>query len=215
MNSLLITRPNHDLPTKYLYAWAGEVLKTAKKSKLKYTDLKGKKANLKNFTKALKQKPGFIFLNGHGSRTEITGYDNSPMLETGKNEELAKGTLVYAVSCQAGAKLGPAMVKAGAKAFIGYKEDFFLCYTAKQVKKPLKDNTAKLFLEPSNLVPTALIQQKTAKSAYESSQQAMQENISFMLSSKATKTQRDAAPYLYSNLNCQTLLVDKKTKINP
>ncbi|PIS09030.1 hypothetical protein COT75_03635 [Candidatus Beckwithbacteria bacterium CG10_big_fil_rev_8_21_14_0_10_34_10] len=210
--TILITRPNHDLPTKYLYFWCQPVIKTARKSKLKLIDLSKKKANYKNFLKSVGQS-NFVFFNGHGSKTMITGFDNEPLIEADNNENLLKDKLIYGRSCQAGAVLGKSLVKAKALVFIGYKQDFFLCYSRSKIKKPLKDKLAGLFLQPSNLIPQTIIKGQTSSQSYQNSQGAMKKNLSFMLSSKATKTQKDAAPYLWSNINCQVLIGDNKAKL--
>ena len=82
--SILITRPNHDLATTYLYWWSKKVIDKCQEKEIKYFDLKGKKASKKNFDSYLKRNnPSFIFINGHGSEEVVTGWDNEILLKVG------------------------------------------------------------------------------------------------------------------------------------
>ena len=74
--TLLVTRPNHDLITNYLFFWAGLVVKLAKNKGFKILDLPGIKANYRVFVSYVKKHhPKLVFLNGHGSADTITGKD--------------------------------------------------------------------------------------------------------------------------------------------
>jgi hypothetical protein len=210
---ILVTRPDHDLPTKYLYFWAQLLITAAKKIAFGVIDLKHKKANLQSLIKGLNKKPVLVFLNGHGSKDCLTGYQNQPLLGADNNESIVSNTIVYACSCETAALLGEKCVQAGTVAYFGYKEPMYLCYSASKTKKPLQDKLAALFLDPSNLIPLSLLNKQTTKEAYGNSQTAMTNNLQYMLSTKATKTQRDAAPYLWSNIKYQVLLGQKNAKI--
>jgi len=212
--TFLITRPDHDLATKYLFFWSQFVIKEAKRKKVKVLDLKKKKANKKIFISyLLKYQPELIFFNGHGSAEKITGYDNKTLIQVGEGIKLLSGKIIYARSCEVGKKLGPALAKKGANSFIGYRRKYFLCYSQKSISQPLKDKIAKLFLEPSNLVPISLLKGKTAKQSYQKSQKAMLGNFRYMLSSKASAIQKDAAPYLWINRKYQVILGKSSAKI--
>ena len=78
---MLITRPNHDITTSYLYYWSLILIEYAKEIGLSVVDLKGKRANEKEFISVIKKvKPDFIVLNGHGNEETVTGYDNKPLV---------------------------------------------------------------------------------------------------------------------------------------
>jgi len=79
MNSyLLITRPNHDITTNYLYYWSQKIIDEADKKGVKTVDLRGKRANKKEFTSIInKIRPRFVVLNGHGDNKSVTGFDRS------------------------------------------------------------------------------------------------------------------------------------------
>ncbi len=213
--AILITRPDHDLITTYLYQWSEYVINLARMKNIKVLDLSGKKANEKNFTSYIvKNNPILIFFNGHGSADVITGYDNEPLVSIDKNEKLLEKKIVYARSCDAAENLGELCIKNNTLVFIGYKKKYSICYSDASVNQPLHDAIAKLFIAPSNLIPMSFLKGNTAKDAYRKSQESMARNFSFMLSTKATQAQKDAAPYLWSNKKYQVLLGNPNASMN-
>jgi len=77
---MLITRPNHDITTNYLFYWSTLLIEQAKKSGKVVTDLNQKRANAKEFASVVKKtRPAMIVLNGHGDHSTVTGYDNEPV----------------------------------------------------------------------------------------------------------------------------------------
>lgn len=122
--TILITRPNHDLTTNYLYFWSEAVIDVAKKHNLTILDLNKNKANRRNFDSYIKHKhPHFIFLNGHGSDIVITGYNNEVLIDSSNNKMIAT-SIIYARSCDSGKILGKVLINNGVSAFIGYKRKF-------------------------------------------------------------------------------------------
>lgn len=213
-HAILLTRPNHDLITTYLFHWSVLVIKEANRRGIVVLDLAGEKAAYKNLESYIsRHQPTFVFFNGHGNKKAITGYDDAPLLETGNNENLLSGKVVYARSCDAGSYLGYKCVQSGTIAFIGYKKKFALGYSPSKTSDPLNDEIAALFLEPSNLIPISFIKGNFAKDAYRKAQETMGKNLRFMLSTKATSAQKDAAPYLWSNRKHQILLGDATAKM--
>jgi len=153
-----------------------------------------------------KYQPALVFFNGHGDETTITGYNNEVLIEVNRNEKILTGKIVYARSCDAANKLGKACIRHDTLAFIGYKSKFTIGYTPSKITTPLKDKVARLFIEPSNLVPISLLKGNTVENAYKKSQDAMGRNFLFMLSTKASQAQKDAAPYLWINKKYQVAL---------
>ena len=210
--AILLTRPNFDLITNYLFYWSIFVIREANKKGFKVLDLQGNKANKQTFTSYIKKhEPLLVFFNGHGNDNAIAGHDNEILVEVNKNEQLLVEKIVYARSCNAVSKLGPACIKKSTLAFIGYKKKYALGYTPSQISDPLKDKVAGLFLEPSNLIPISLLKGNTAGYSYKKSQEAMWRNFMFMLSTKAFPNQKDAAPYLWANRKYQTILGNPET----
>lgn len=209
----LVTRPNHDLITTYLFHWSRLVLKEAKDRGFRTSDLRGRKANRENLESHFKKyKPKVVLFNGHGADDLVAGYENEVLVEAGENEEVLSGTIVYSRSCESAKVLGPAAVKKGTTAFLGYKENYFLCYSQSSVRHPSKDKVASLFLGPSNLIPTCLLKGKLVKESFAESQREMQRNLLFMISDESSLAQKDAAPYLFANIKNQVALGDKEAR---
>lgn len=209
--AILITRPDHDLITTYFLHWSDPVIKEATSKGFKVLDLRGKKANSNMFSSYIaKHEPIIVVFNGHGNADTITGYDNEPLLEANNNEKLLVKKIVYARSCDAAENLGQLCIKNGTLAFIGYTKKFTIGYTPSKTSIPLHDPIAKLFIEPSNLIPLSLLKGNNTGEAYRKSQEAMLRNFRFMLSTRATSAQKDAAPYLWINRKYQVLLGDQQ-----
>ncbi len=206
-NGILITRSSHDLPNMYLSYWCEPLIEKLKEAHVQVLDLFQKKANPNNFLSYVtKRNPSVIFLNGHGGPDFICGYDDVVLVDRKNCEKLLKGKIIYARSCQAGAVLGPYAIIKGAVAFIGYSRNYSIGYSEEKRTHPLTDNVARLFLEPSNLIPQSLIFGNSPTQAYQTSQKEMRKNLQYMLSSKSTMDERDAAPYLWNNIKYQVLL---------
>lgn len=209
-STLLITRPNHDIGTNYLFYWSRYVIVSPMGFKI--LDLKGTKANKKNLISYIKKhQPSIVFFNGHGSENTISGHNNETLIETNKNDDILAGAIVYARCCDAAKSLGLNCIRKGTVAFIGYKRKYILGYSPSCISRPLQDPVAKLFLEPSNLIPISLLKGNTVKMAYKKSQRAMLKNTQFMAIS-ALDAQRDAAPYLWANRKCQILIGDQTAR---
>lgn len=210
---VLITRPNHDLATNYLFLWTKDLIKLSS-FKVKTLNLEGKKATARNFRSYIeKHNPSFIFINGHGNELEIAGYDDETLVAVGENEDLLFNRITYARSCSAASILGKRITDKYLSTFIGYRKSYILGRNPLKASNPLKDEVAKLFIEPSNLLSMTIIKGHTVREAYIKSQQAMTKNFFFMLSSRATSNQRDAAAYLWANKKNQVLLGNGNAKI--
>ena len=212
--TILITRPNYDPGTNYLFYWSKLVIDFANKRRIKVLDLSGKKANKKDFLSYVrKHNPKLIFFNGHGNEESVMGQDDAVLADL-KEGSVFLGTIIYARSCEAAQKLGPQCVKDGALAFIGYTRKFTIGYTPEKVAHPLEDPVAKLFLEPSNLIPISILKENSVEDAHLKSQKAMFKNLAFMFSGAASNLQRDAASYLWRNIKYQTVCGNRTAKMH-
>lgn len=210
--AILITRPDHDLITTYLFHWSSFVIKEEHRKGIKVLDLRGNKADGKRFSSYItKHEPILVFFNGHGNADAITGYDNEPLIKAGNNEKLLVEKIVYARSCDAASNLGQLCIDNGTLAFIGYRKKFAIGYSPSKTTTPINDPVARLFIEPSNLVPISLLKGNKSQDAYGKSQDAMLRNFRFMLSTRASQSQKDAAPYLWANRKYQVVLGDKES----
>ncbi len=213
MAKILITRPNHDETTNYLYFWTSSVIKEITKKNMTVYDLSSEKATQKNLVNYLKHDPDFVFLNGHGSVNLIAGYENEVLVDTNNTFLLSKTKIVYARACQAGKVLGQHLIKTGVKAFIGYTSSFVFLRIKRFLTHPCDDFLARLFLEPSNLIATTIAKGHSANEANNRSLNAMRKNLRFTLSSAAGPEEQVAASYLWSNINCQVLFGNSEIKI--
>lgn len=196
-NSLLITRPNYDYTTRYISAWAQGVVDEAVARGLVVSDLKANRASRAVFESVLqKMVPRFIFINGHGDDALITGQDGEILVRAGENEAILKNLIVYALSCRSARILGPASVQGGARAYIGYREDFIFMYSAENRTRPINDSLAGLFLEPSNRVALALLKGHSVHDACMSGKRAFVRNIQKLLSSQTSTDDSSALRYL-------------------
>lgn len=209
--ALLVTRPDHDLVTKYLAAWSEEIVALARRKGLPAFDLGGTKANRRMLESYVRtHEPSFLFLNGHGDAHTITGYDNEPLLDA---QSRCPRAIIYARSCKAARALGPMLVAQGLGAFIGYRRNFIFGYAPDAITRPKHDAIARLFLGPSNLVASTLIKSHPAREAYRRSKEAMYCNFRRMVSSAASDEERYAARWLWGNLNSQVLLGDQGARV--
>lgn len=212
--TLLITRPRYDEATNYLYYWAEKVISEAKKKNFTVLDLCGEKANKKDFTgRVEKLNPDLIFLNGHGDPNKITGQNYEVLVEKDRNETLLSCKITYALSCSAAKNLGQSAVDKGAKSFIGYKEDFIFTYEKDKITRPIEDKTAKLFLEPSNLIVTTLIKGNTAKEANIRSKKEFRKNLRKLMASELPQEDQSPVRWLFWDMTHQVCLGDGDAKL--
>jgi len=212
--TLLVTRPQHDETTNYLCFWAEPVIEEARKRNFKVLDLKGAKANAEDFSGRMKKiKPSLLFLNGHGNSDSITGHEDEELVSTNKNKGLLMDKIIYALSCSSAKNLGKFAVKNGTKSFVGYKEDFVFMSEENKSTRPIKDETAKLFFEPSNLVVTTLIKGNSTLEAYNRSQDKFKQNIRKLITSESPQEDRSPIPLLMWDMANQSCLGDNNTKV--
>lgn len=210
---MLVTRPNHDQGTNYLYYWSSLVIGFAERIGLEVTDLSGKKANKKNMISYYKKyNHKLIFFNGHGHDNEITGYGNEVLVDDSKNSLDMVGSIVVARSCRCAKVLGKYLVDKGSNSFIGYIDDYVIKTSRKYITKPLMDPMAALYLEPSNQIVKSLLKGKTAGEADIKSKRMLAKNISKVLSG-GSKDKVDTVKWLYHDLKNQVVIGDKNSKI--
>jgi len=210
--AVLITRPKHDDTTHYLFYWAQEIIKVAKEKGIKILDLAKERANKKEFESvAVKMQPSFIFFNGHGDDDCVSGCDNKIIVKAGENEEKLKEKIIYALSCRSAKNLGVASIEAGAKTYVGYKDDFIFMYEPDKLSRPLEDKTAEMFLGPSNQLVFSILKGHTMGEAYEKSQESFMQNIQKLLTSESSD--RNLIQYLFWDKIHQVCLGDKNASL--
>ena len=211
---MVITRPNHDVTTFYLFHWSKPILDQAKRHKISVVDLLGDRANKKEFMSVIrKTRPKLVVVNGHGNSDTLMGQDNEVLVTTDENEEIFADTVVYARSCESAKNLGPSCITNGARAYIGYREDFVFFVQDGHTRDPLRDRTAQLFLEPANGVVIALLKGHTTGVAYEKSKEMYTRTMQKLLTSETPKEEKELVPYLRWNMVHQVCLGDGGAKI--
>lgn len=199
---LLLTRPKYDHATHYLFHWTQVLIDIAINRKVHYIDLKQHKASKTRFQSYLSKQPiDTVVINGHGSPTEVAGQDDEIILSTQDGCQLLKGKNVFVRACDAGARLGLALIKSGAQGFVGYSQPFIFARDLDSLHTPLKDEYAIPIFECSNQVAASLIKGKTVNEAHEESLQKYREAIDKFSSSKTAHT--FILPFLLWNMSCQ------------
>lgn len=174
----LITRPNYDLATNYLFEWCKGILNFAEANNLNYHDFSNINVTKKEIAKFIQKRfPRFLFFNGHGGPDVILGHKNETLIKAGENEDLLKSTITYALACDSAVTLGQKAVETGADAFIGYEAKFGFVHDASRECTPTKDRFAQPFFEASNELVLNILRGNTVGAAYEKSQKKHEELI--------------------------------------
>lgn len=211
---LMVTRPEHDVTTKYLSSWAGEIIAFAERKGIEVIDLFRAKANLADFEgRVRKLQPEAVFLNGHGEDNLVRGHDNEVLVKAGDNHQILKGRVTYALSCNSGAVLGRTVAAERATAYIGYSDEFIFVADRNYISRPLTDPKAQPFLESSNQVMISLIKGNRAFEASERSKNKFKEYFTKMASSIADPDSLQAAQCLRWNMLHQVCLGDGNAKL--
>ncbi len=181
---MLVTFPDHDITTHYLFKWGESSVGVAEGHGIQVTRLDGPKATKRNLESYLsKFQFNMVFLNGHGEDTIVMGHDNEPILIAGKNEEKLKQTITYAISCSSAKELGDNAIKSGALCYIGYDQDFMFTLDENHSTRPLEDKLAAMFLHHTNVFMNALVKGSSVAEAYEKAKSSLWESITVAESS--------------------------------
>lgn len=203
--TILLTRPYYDKATHYLYHWTGALSSEAKRRGIKVLELeKGKVKKNVVISYLKKHKPDYVVFNGHGDYGLVCGQDDDILIRAGENEAVISGMHVFVRACRAARTLGPAAMRAGAKSFIGYREDFVFLHDPNNVRHPIDDKLAAPFFEASNRVVLSLIKGKSPLDAHKEGQQAHIDEIDRLSLSGSELTY--LVPFLQWNLINQVCL---------
>jgi hypothetical protein len=175
---ILTTRPTHDVPVSYLHSFSKELVEILRSSKdFHITNLEGPDATRHNFEQHIKQeKPGLIFLNGHGTRWTVEGHDDEVILDK-ENISLSKGSIIYAISCDSLDDLGELSIKKGVRAFVGYRASFMLIKDPSRLATPNKDKNALPFKRVCLILINALVYGRKVSDAVQTTKQEYKELI--------------------------------------
>lgn len=214
MIKCLVTQPNSDKVTSYLFHFGKEILKQNYQTQVQFMSLEGDKANRINVESYLKKQDSQVILfNGHGNDWVICGYKDEELIIMNDNEDLLKDKIVYSLSCSSAAKLGKNAVKKGTRAFIGYSDSFMIYTDSVREANPLKDNIAASFLKPSNKLSISLLNGKSAEESSKRSKEEFQKETKKYLTGKLFEGSERIAMALLWNMDNQIVLGDKDAKL--
>lgn len=213
--SLLITRPKGDIALKYLEVWSQKIIEVAKKKGATILDLSDKRANRAELEKIIRKKcPELIVINGHGDYDLLTGQDQEILVKACDNHNILSDSIVYAISCRSAKILGTEVSRQGKGAYIGYVENFIFYYDETKVYRPLEDEKAKLFLEPSNHVAISLLKNHSALESSNISRKYFIKNMQKLLTSDNKSAENSQfISVLYWNFKNQVCLGNSFAKI--
>ncbi len=208
MSKLLITRPEHDITTRYLAKWSEEIIKEAQAKGMGVIDLHRTKANRERVIGVMEKiSPRLVVLNGHGSKNSVAGHEDEVILES-SDKKAVKSKIIFARSCQSAQGLGQKSIANGANAYLGYKEDFLLAYNPSKISRPLEDKTAKLFLEPSNAVAVSLLKNHSTGYADKKAKDLFRRNVKNLLVKGPSGDDYFTVKYLLWDMTHQVCLGD-------
>lgn len=212
---MIVFRPNYDITTKYISAWAEEIIEFAKTKGVEAVDLSGEKANRKDFEGRIKKlkETKVVFLNGHGSKNNVCGQNGEVVVNLKNCKELLGGKITYALSCESAKKLGKEVSNSPDSAYIGYTDEFVFILSQKYLSKPLEDSTAKPFKESSNQVMISLLKGNTAEESSKKAKNKFYENLIKLASSAANPDSIHAMKCLRWNMIHQVCLGKKEASI--
>jgi hypothetical protein len=186
---LLLTRSRHDIANQYLYAYSEEIISEAGNRGWKVFKAEDRSNTASEFDSRLeKNKPNFIFFNGHGDDGAVSGIDNEILVDIPTASKLS-GTVVFARSCSALSSLGKSAVESGCTAFVGYRGSFIVPHLDEYESLPLQNPLARPVMEVSNLVGLHILKGDTVANSVASAQNKAAE---LMLKTLASKEQYDA-----------------------
>lgn len=210
---ILLTAPRHDITTEYLAVFSSPIENSCDAKGFLCKTLKDESANKNEFEKTLSRlNLKMVFFNGHGNEKSIAGHKNEILVKSGENEDILKDRIVYARSCEAASILGEKVIENSKSCFIGYTLPFEFYFDENWVTNPIKDNTARLFLESSNLVPLSVIKGNSSKESHDRAKKQMLKNIKKVLRSK-NKESFAIAESLWNNYLGQVILGNKRAKL--
>jgi len=210
---LIVTRPQHDLTTRYISSWAQEVIDLANKKRVDVIDLQKEKANKNELVGRIKKvSPSIVFLNGHGTDSSIKGHDDETLVHEGENEEVLFGRITYSLSCSSAKMLGSRVARNRNTAFIGYSDDFIFSIDKDSLLRPEADSRAKPFKESSNQIMVSLLKGHTAGEAVERSKKLFLEHHASLVASTTDQDSLMTMQCLWWNMKHQVCLGDESLK---
>lgn len=198
---ILFVRPCHDDVISYLYYYSDELVRLSNSKGFKTLNKEKEQANATVVGGIISvNKPEFIMFNGHGNERCICGHNDEIIIGMGKGCDLSllNNKITYSLSCSSASKLGE-KVGNDKTTFIGYTDDFALAMDTNCQASIKRDNIAKFFLEPSNLLVKSILKGNSVDEAVNKAKELMKSNISKLRTTNSFLNATDYIPYLFNN----------------
>lgn len=208
--TILVTSPNYDDTTGYLYDYTKELINFAQSKGKKIFNLEMPRLKRKEFESMIAQhNPKLVLLNGHGDESTIYGDkisgNEEPLVKENENHAVLNNKLIYARSCWSAQSLGKSIVKNGG-CFIGYITPFSFWIDTRWSTNPLRDETAKLFLSPSNELSKSLIKGNTANESAKKFEELSKKTMLRLLSERSEPGTMQKIESLWTNMVGQKVI---------
>jgi len=208
----VITLPQYDETTNYLFAFSRKIIKVANENGWDMIELKRPRLRRKEFVNILRKKdPSFVCFNAHGDASTIYGdkVGNTAefLIKHNRNHELLNDRLVYARSCWTAKELGKAY-EGGAGCFIGHNHPFVFWIDDNRSANPITDKTAHLFLDPTNLLVESILKGNSAQDSAEKFVNNSVKNMQRVLKNKKEPGALDNLRALWRNIKSLELSGD-------
>ena len=165
-NSILFSRANFEIATKYLSAWVQQMVNLANTLGNNIVDLQGPSATKENFENYIRLRDPYFFIGcGHGQVDRLAGQNNEIILSD-ETAYLMRNRIVYLYSCNTGAFLGQRLVDMGAVGYLGYKTEFKFYISDPPLSNPTADPMARPFFESGNSIIDAILKGRSIQEAY-------------------------------------------------
>lgn len=208
-NVTLATLTGTDKVTYYMSTWTNAVLRESRakgtKTVILHTDRATLEANIAAY------QPSFIIGVAHGYPEELGIYRNLPLVDL-QNAHITRDTVSYFISCNTAETLGPATIANGAKAFIGFDQDFIF-WINEHALYPIGDTLARPFMLPIMKVIRSLAAGRTTGEAYKDSKNIFREQIR-LWNSKNTLKAKLITNALRHDLDSFVLLGDRSVTVS-
>jgi len=122
----LVVRPilEGDEVSQYSYRWAEDVISHLKSANFNVNDLGGREVSKTELFEALDSKDPYVVVHyDHGQEDAWIGNRQEPIFSM-SDAHMLSGRIAYSMNCLSAKKLGVAAWREGARAYVGYVEEF-------------------------------------------------------------------------------------------
>jgi len=216
--SVIITLPQYEETTNYLFAHSHEIIDFANKKGYDVIELKRPRLRRNTFESVIRKKrPTFIFFNGHGDGRTIYGdkVENKAefLVKLDYNHDILNGKLIYARSCWAAKELGKVYADSDG-CFIGYDRPFVFWVDDNHAANPLTDKIAQQFLGPTNELVKSILKGNSASASAKKFKDHSVKNMLKILKNKREPGAIDSLRALWANINSLKVIGNESMSIS-